>query len=259
MIKKIFTLLFICSLALINAQTKKPIDKNKGKVKGKPEITYKDTTAPEPQLSPMEKLELDLPLETEIDPMTGKKIVFKDRKRKNDSLRANLRAQLKKEKMVFSVKTKHPRPKSTDKTQLCFNIVSKDTNLVYCANDSICKDPEVSKILFEKAKGDTTYMLIYVDAFSKSKSDAGLCNGGKETKLFFTKWNTKTNQAKWKQKTIASCLKGVTNMTKGSIVDWDKTSPLLISFNRGPNFYDITFDPEHPELGLQGNKDSEGK
>jgi hypothetical protein len=257
MIKKIFIVLLMFCVGAGMAQTKKPVTKGKGK--DKTEMAPRDTTGPEPELSPMEKLELELPPETEIDPITGKKIFYKDRKRKNDSLRKALALDLKRQTMSFYVKTKHARPKTADKTQLCINIANKDTSLLYCVNDSICKDPEVSKVIFQESKGDTTYMLIYVDAFSKSKSDGGLCNAGKETKLFFVRWNTKVNQAKWKQKTIASCLKGITNMTKDPIVDWDKSAPLTASYHRGSTFYDVKFDPQHPELGLQSAKDSEGK
>jgi hypothetical protein len=254
MIKKILIVLFIVCVGAGVAQTKKPV--TKGKDKGKKEVAPRDTSGPEPELSPMEKLELELPPETEIDPITGKKVFYKDRKRRNDSLRRELSLNLKRQTMTFNVRTKHPRPKSADKMQLCINLANKDTNLLYCVNDSICKDPEVSKILFEQTKGDTTFMLIYVDAFSKSKSDGGLCNAGKETKLFFVRWNTKVNHAKWKQKTIASCLKGITNMTKEPVVNWDKSGPLVVSYHRGSTFYDVTFDPQHPELGLQSpNKD----
>ncbi|MGZ3920640.1 MAG: hypothetical protein ACXVNM_06990 [Bacteroidia bacterium] len=261
MVKKIFVIALILCFAAVNGQTKKPDpkDKGKGKGKGKTEATTTSTAVvEEPELSPMEKLEATLLPEWSLEPNSPKKVLNKERKRHNDSLRTALRTRLKKEAMTFAVKTKYPK-KPGEKIQLCINIAAKDTNLTYCVNDSICKDPEVSKILFEKSVGDSTYMLIYVDAFSKSKTDPGLCNAGKETKLFFTRWNTKENKALWKQKTISSCLKGVTNMTKDPILDWDKTSVLNISYHRGSTFYDIKFDPQHPESGIQSNKDSESK
>lgn len=259
MVKKIFIIVFVFCLAVVNAQTKKPDPKGKGKGKEKPKTEApKEVIPEEPQLTPMEKLELTLEPEWAIEPNSPKKVLRKDVKRKNDSLRSALRSSIKKEAMTFRVKTKYPK-KPGEKTQLCFNIVAKDTNLTHCFNDSICKDPEVTKVLFEKAVGDTTFMLIYVDAFSKSKSDGGLCNGGKETKLFFTRWNTKENKAIWKQKTITSCLKGTTNMTKEPITEWDKTSVLTVSYHRGSTFYDVKFDPAHPEKGLQSNNDSEAK
>lgn len=157
---------------------------------------------------------------------------------------------------AFFVYTKRPKT-DKDKFQLCYNLVTKDTMLYTCFNDSLCKDPEVIKILFEQQKGDTNYVLIYVDAFSKSKSDGGVCNAGKETKLSFVRWNTKTNQAKWKHKSINSCLKTITNMTKSPILDWDKSSILKIDYHRGSTFYELNFDPQNPQLGLQTANDSE--
>lgn len=256
MVKRIFVIVFIFCFVVVNGQAKKPDPKSKGKGKEQPktETSATATETPEPELSPMEKLEQSLEPEWALEPNSPKKVLRKDIKRKNDSLRLALRTSIKKEAMTFRVQTKYPK-KPNEKIQLCINIAAKDTNLTYCYNDSICKEPEVSKVLYEKSVGDTTFMLIYVDAFSKSKSDGGLCNAGKETKLFFTRWNTKANKARWKQKTIASCLKGITNMTKDPIADWDKSSVLTASYHRGSTFYDVKFDPEHPELGLQGTKD----
>lgn len=176
-------------------------------------------------------------------------------KKTNDSLRAILRERRK----HFYVKTKYPtRP--TDKIQLAYNLVYNDTNIMHFVNDSICKDPEVAKVLFEKLVGDTNYVLIYVDAYSKSKSDGGRCNAGKETKITFVRWNVKTQASKWKHRTISSCLKTITNMTKTSIADWDKSSELIMNYHRGANFYDIKFDPAKPQLGLQSSStDNEAK
>lgn len=147
------------------------------------------------------------------------------------------------------------------RTKLCINLVSKDTVLNYCINDSLTKDPEVSKILFEQRKGDSTYVLVLVSAFSKpdAANDDGRCGSGKETKLFFARWNTKTNQAKWKQRTISSCLKGTDNMSPNAIDEWDGTSVLSINYHRGPNFLEVKFDPQKFELGLQSANDIEGK
>jgi hypothetical protein len=158
----------------------------------------------------------------------------------------------------FFVYTKRPKTKE-DKFQLCYNLVSNGTELYTCFNDSICKDPEVTKLLFEKQVGDTNYVLIYVDAFSKSKSDGGVCNAGKETKLSFVRWNTKTNLAKWKHKNINSCLKTITNMTKEPILDWDKASVLTINYHRGTTFYEFKFDPQNPQLGFQSANDNDSK
>ncbi|MEI8137235.1 MAG: hypothetical protein WCH21_07925 [Bacteroidota bacterium] len=235
----------------VNGQTKSKTPKGKTK-----EVRV-DSTGAEivEEKTPEELLELTLPLEIEIDAMTGKKVFFKERKLRNDSLRNALRIEQKKAKMSFWVKTVYPNPKIKSavpqQIQLCINIVNKDTSLTYCVNDSICKDPELKKLLFEKTVGDTTYMLIFAQAFTKSKSDDGLCNSGKETKLFFVRWNPKTNVAKWKTKYINSCVKTITNMTKEKITAWDKTSVLNISYHKGSTFHEIKFDPAQPHLGLQ--------
>lgn len=131
--------------------------------------------------------------------------------------------------MVYTKKAK----KKTDRTKLCFNLVSRDTVLLYCVNDSICKDPEVSKVLFESQKGDTNYVLVYVDAFTKMGDDYPQCNAGKETKLVFVRWNTKTNKAKWKQKTICSCVRHIENMTKEPILNWDGSTVLVARYYVG--------------------------
>jgi hypothetical protein len=243
----------------INGQTKSKTPK------GKTKTAKVDSTGAEieEEKTPEELLELTLQPETEIDAMTGKKVFYKARKIKNDSLRNALRLEQRKTKMSFWVKTKYPNPKiktpQPQPIQLCINIANKDTNLTYCVNDSICKDPEVKKVLYEKAVGDTTYMLIFVQAFTKSKSDGGICNAGKETKLFFARWNTKTNTAKWKTKYINSCIKTITNMTKEKITAWDKTTVLTVSYHKGSTFHEIKFDPEQPQLGLQNAAGAEEK
>ena len=157
--------------------------------------------------------------------------------------------------MTFAVKTKHPdkKAKSPERMKLCFNLVNKDTNLLHCFNDSMVIDPEVVKVMFEKTVGDSTYMLIYVDAFTKTTNE--LCNAGHETKLYFFRWNHKTNGLKERHKNIASCIKGITNMTKAKVVDWDKSSPLEIKYNRSFFFYEIKFDPANYLLGIQTIKD----
>lgn len=252
MIKKI--LIILCMFAItVSAQTKK------GGSKVKPKKATVDSTGapvePEVPIDPMEALENSLPLEVELDPMTGKKIVHKDVKRKNDSLRKDLKDRLKKEKLTFRVWTQHPNPKAKvkERKQLCMNLVHKDTNLIYKTNDSVCVDPEVYKLLFEKSVGDTTYMLIYVDAFTKSSNE--LCAAGHETKLFFVRWNTATMKAKWKHKNIASCTKGITKMSKESPMDWDKSGPLEVKYNRSFDFTEIKFDPANPQLGIQVTRD----
>ena len=199
----------------------------------------------------------------------GKKPVGKQPNKEELARRDSLRQDsLKKEEVTvklprqFMAYTKHARSK-TERTKLCINLVCKDTVLNYCMNDSLCKDPEVSKVLFEKRNGDTLYVLVFVEAFTKidATNDDGRCSAGRETKLLFAKWNTKTNQAKWKQRNISSCLKGIDNMTKDNVADWDQTSPLMLSYHRGLNFYEDRFDPEQYQLGFQSmnNTDSEAK
>jgi hypothetical protein len=252
MIKKLFVVL--CMFALVaNAQTKKP----KTKVKKATDSTAV-STEPEEILDPFEALEATLLPEMLID-ANGKKVYYKDRKRTNDSLRAALRASIRAEKTTFWVRTKYPAKGKTGPIQLCMNIVCKDTNLVYCTNDSIVKEPETKKILFEKRVADSVYMLIFVEAFTKSKSDNGLCGAGKESKLYFARWNVKTNIAKWKIKNVQSCIKGITLMSKDPIANWDKAAPLSVRYHRADFFYEILFDHEHPELGIQSIKDNGDK
>lgn len=203
-------------------------------------------------MTPYAALDYQLPHESETDPVTGKTTYFKDVKRKNDSIRIAFRRELKKRNNTFYVRTKKPRLKG-DKMQLCINIVTKDTNLTYCVNDSILRDPEVSKVLFEKQKGDTVYILILVEAYNKT---INTCGKEKEAKLFFARWNVKENRAIWKSRTFSSCAKTITNMTKTPVADWDKTSVLTISYHRGSNFVDIFFDPNAFEKGIQSSKDS---
>jgi hypothetical protein len=251
MFKHVLILVMLVAMTA-NAQTKGGKGKGKGKV---PDAT--DTAGvfrpEEVELSPMEEFELTLPLEKEIDGLTGKMVYHKEIKKKNDSLRVAFVKQLKKEKNTFRVYTKRPNPKKKgDKMQLCINIVAKDTNLVYAMNDTVIKDPETSKLLFNKTIGDSVYQLIYVDSYSKS---GGACSGGHETKLWFVRWNAPAGKAIWKGKTINSCYKTITNMTKQNIMEWDGKEPLILSYNKGDAFVDVTFDPAKPLLGFQTGAD----
>jgi hypothetical protein len=155
----------------------------------------------------------------------------------------------------FAVYTKRLKSK-TEKIKLCINLVSPDTVFNYCINDSICKDPEVTKILFEQKKSDSTYVLVFVQAFSKPL-DKPECDAGKEVKLFFVRWNTKTNKAIVKQKSIESCMRGITNMTKEPIDNWDRVSPLILKYYRaGDKFVELKFDPQNYLLGFQSATDN---
>ncbi len=248
MITRILSIIIV-SLFFINtsnAQTKGKAPKGKAKAKADTaKAVVSQTIAPPSD----EEIESKLFLESLSLNPTKDKAAWK----KNDSLRKIYKAK----RMTFYVKSKKPF-KPTDHMQLCYNLIYKDTNLKFCVNDSICKDPEVTKVLFEQVKGDTNYVLVYVDAFTKSKTDKGaVCGSGHETKLTMVRWNINTNRAVWKNKTINSCYKTITNMTKTPIVNWDKTSPLTISYNKGPKFIDLVFDPTAPEKGLQSNNDNE--
>lgn len=155
----------------------------------------------------------------------------------------------------FAVYTKRSKIKG-EKVKLCINLVSGSTILNHCINDSLTKDPEVSKILFEKKQGDSTYVLVYVRAFSKP-IDKPSCDAGKEVKLFFVRWNTATNKAVVKIKTIESCMKAITDMTTESLDEWDKTSPYTWKYHKGAqNFVELKFDPQNYLVGFQSTGDT---
>lgn len=155
----------------------------------------------------------------------------------------------------FAVYTKRSKIKD-ERMKLCINLVSPESILNYCVNDSICRDPEVSKILFEKMQGDTTYVLVYVRAFSKPV-DKPACDAGKEVRLFFFRWNPGTNKAVVRIRTVESCMRSITNMTKESIDSWDTTSPLVFKYHKGAqNFVDLTFDPQNYLAGFQTTGDN---
>ena len=223
--KKFFILCFIFCLALANGQNKKPKQNN-----------------PNPE-----------PVNSANQPMAWEGV---DSTAYYDSIAAakKLEPVIPRQFMVY---TKKPKQK-TERYKLCFNLVNKDTVLNYCVNDSLCKDPEVSKILFETKMGDSTYVLIFVDAFTKAGDDYPNCNSGKETKLVFVRWNTKTNKAKFKQKTVSSCLRNIVNMTKDPIVNWDGSTVLEVNYYKGgSDFPVIKFDPAQPLLGLQETSEAE--
>jgi len=157
----------------------------------------------------------------------------------------------------FLVYTKKPKQK-TDRTKLCFNLVCADTVLNYCVNDSICKDPETYKLLFNSKIGDTTYVLVFVDAFTKASDGNPRCDAGKETKLVFFRWNTKTNKAKIKQKVVSSCVRNIVNMSKEPITDWNGTDILEVNYYKGGSGFPVVkFDPSQVQLGLQDLSEAE--
>lgn len=180
----------------------------------------------------------------------------------SDSTVADTASTLKEEDVElpreFKVYSRKPRSKA-ERMKLCLNLVSEENVLNYCVNDSICKDPEVAKILFEQKQGDSTFVLVHVQAFSKA-ADKPECDAGKEVKLFFVRWNTKSNKAIVKQKNVESCMKVITNMSREPISNWDGVSVLTVNYHRGgDNFIEIKFDPQRYQQGIQSSNDTEPK
>lgn len=158
----------------------------------------------------------------------------------------------------FMVYTKRPGKKEK-RMKLCLNLVNGDSIFNYCMNDSVLRDPHVTKILFEKKNADSTYVLVYADAFSKPKEKPS-CDAGHERKLFFVRLSNTTNKAIVKQKYIESCMKNVTKMSKDDITEWDGNSILTVSYYRGGiNFMELKFDPQNYLLGMQSTNDLDGK
>lgn len=157
-------------------------------------------------------------------------------------------AVIPKEFAVYSVK-----PKTKGKRmKLCVNLVNDTVILNHCVNDSLCKDPEIARIIFEHRDGDTLYVLVNVEAFSKVL-DKPECDAGKESKLFYARWNTKTNKAVVKQRSYSSCMRGMTNMTKEPVSNWDGKSQLILNYHRADKFVELKFDPQQYLLGIQSN------
>src|SRR5690606_18363090 len=93
--------------------------------------------------------------------------------------------------------------------------------------------------------------LVYIDAFSKPV-DKPACDAGHETKFYFVRWNTKTNKAVWKSRLVCSCMRGIENMSKEAVNEWDGTSQLSINYYKGNSkFVTLVFSPENYKLGLQ--------
>jgi hypothetical protein len=154
----------------------------------------------------------------------------------------------------FAVYNKRGRGKDR-RLKLCIQLTGVNI-LNYCINDSIIRDPETVTELWRTEEGDSTFVLLWVDAFTKG--DFGkLCDGGHETKLMFFRWNHITNKAVFRQKTIASCVKAIDNMSKGVDVNaWDTKSPLVLEYHKAAAFNEVKFDPANFRLGLQTGKAS---
>jgi hypothetical protein len=158
------------------------------------------------------------------------------------------------EERKFTAYNKRPKTGKDRSLKFCMQLV-KDTAVIRkCFNDSLTKNPETFKTIFEKQDGDTNYVLVLVDAFSKPVDKPG-CDTGKETKLYFVKWNLKKNRAVWKPKTVGSCMRGVTLMSNVKIADWDQSEPLRLEYHKGSSFYQVMFDPNNYKVGVQAVTD----
>jgi hypothetical protein len=156
----------------------------------------------------------------------------------------------------FAVYTKRQGGKDK-RLRLCVNL-PRDTMLNFCMVDSLCRDPERYKVLFETKDADTTYILLFVEAFSKPVAKPS-CDAGRETKLLFFRWSTSTNKALVRQRNISSCMRGIEPMGKVSAYDWKGDEPLVVEYYKpGSNFVSLKFDPQQYKLGFQSAGD-EGK
>lgn len=214
-----FTIIFLLLAFTLGAQTKKPTQKSKRE-------------------GSVDSMEYAVPTPAPLDT--------------TDPVEESIKAQRK-----FGVYTRKAR-KPENRMKLCIQLVSNSSVLNLCFNDSICKYPETSKILFEKTNGDSTYALVFIEAFTKAP-DKPSCDAGRETKLVYVRWNTNTNKAIYKQRNVSSCLKVITNMNKEPIVNWDGSSPLAINYLKGgTTFMELRFDPNNYLLGFQSSGDSGG-
>jgi hypothetical protein len=155
----------------------------------------------------------------------------------------------------FKIYTKRSKDKNR-RLQLCINLVSGDSVLNYRINDSLLRDPEKYKVLFEKTVADTMYFLIYAAAFTKDLNKPE-CAGGREVKLYFIKWNTANNKATHKQKYIESCQKTITQLSDEPIDQWNGESELYVRYHRALNFYELRFDPKNFQAGIISKNDIE--
>jgi len=157
----------------------------------------------------------------------------------------------------FTVYTKRYKTKMP-KMRLCLNLVNGDTVFNYCIIDSLLRDPEKTKLLFQKRDADSTFALVYVMAFTKDL-ERPECSAGRETKIYFARISNTNNKGIVKFRYIESCYKTITRLNRDPIEEWDGTTPLKISYNRGSKFLDMSFDPQNYKLGLQSNSEGESK
>ena len=151
----------------------------------------------------------------------------------------------------FGVYTK-PASSIYKRTRLCVQLAENGKTHLFSIHDSLCINPEKSKVLFQKMEGDTVFCLIVIDAFSKA-SDNPFCDAGKETKVVYARWSTKTNKSKFKQRTVSSCLRGITNLTTTDLFKWNPDSgPLELNYHKGGDLYiQVIFNPKDFHIGFQ--------
>lgn len=163
-----------------------------------------------------------------------------------DPIEAKIKADRK-----FAVYNKQNKGKVDNKKKYCIQLVTDSAVHNWCSVDSTIKGPEITKVLFNKQVGDTNYVLVFIDAFTKVP-DKVECEAGKETKLVYFRWNTRTNKSIVKIRTINSCLRAITNMTKENIVEWNGSAPLVLNYHKGgTKFVEVKFDPAQFLLGFQ--------
>ena len=67
------------------------------------------------------------------------------------------------------------------------------------------------------------------------------------TKVVYARWSTKTNKSKFKQRTVSSCLRGITNLTTTDLFKWNPDSgPLELNYHKGGDLY-IQVSVETPQ------------
>lgn len=156
-----------------------------------------------------------------------------------------------KEHAVFGVYTKEASA-AYKRTRLFIQVVEGAQTHLFSIHDSLCINPEKSKVLFQKLEGDSVFCLIGIDAYSKAANNP-YCDAGKETKVVYLRWNIKTQKSRFKQRTISSCLRGVTNLSQ-DIFNWQPTANLELTYHKGGDMYiTVLFDPKNWHLGFQSS------
>ncbi len=155
----------------------------------------------------------------------------------------------------FGVYTK-PATSQYKRARLYIQLAENGKTHLFSIHDSLCINPEKSKVLFQKMEGDSVFSLIAIDAFSKA-TDNPLCDAGKETKVVYARWSTKNNKSKFKQRTVSSCLRGITNLTATDLFKWNPDSgPLELNYHKGGDLYiQVIFNPKDLHIGFQSTSE----